>query len=144
MSEDRGSIDETGASATPEAPPKKKRKYKPFSNTSKCHHEGCPYTVHRPQFMATHLKYHEFDRMGVRKIYKCPEEGCGYLATEYTNISGHRRVHSKSKPFICGIDGCEHVSSQGNNMRSHQARIHGWSKSSSANRADTEQTEGLI
>jgi hypothetical protein len=137
-------IDETVVSATTEGPTRKRVKYKPFSRMLTCHHEGCPYTVNRPQFMATHLKYHECDRLGVRKIYKCSEEGCGYLATEFTNISGHRRVHAKSKPFVCGIDGCEHVSSHGNNMRSHQVRIHGWSKSSSANRADSEPPTGFI
>lgn len=117
-------------------PGRKSIKYKPSSGFLKCHHEGCPYRVTRPQFMASHLKYHEYQQLGVKRVYTCDEEGCGYLATEYTNISGHRRVHAKSKPFICGIDGCEHVSSHGNNMRSHQKRVHGLLKNTSLNRAD--------
>jgi len=122
-------------------PVRKSIKYKPSSGIIKCHHEGCPYKVTRPQFMTSHLKYHEYEQLGVKKVYKCEEDGCGYMATEYTNISGHRRVHAKSKPFVCGIDGCEHVSSHGNNMRSHQKRIHGRSKSSTGNRLDDDAAD---
>jgi hypothetical protein len=100
----------------------------------RCHHEGCPYTINRAQFMAAHLRYHEFERLGSKRVFICPEEGCGYLAVEHANIGAHRRVHAEAKPFICEIEGCKHVSAQSNNMRSHQMRVHGWAKMAKDNR----------
>jgi hypothetical protein len=109
----------------------------------KCHYEECPYTINRPQFMVAHLRYHEFERLGSKRVFKCPEDGCGYMAVEHANIGAHRRMHAKVKPFVCGIEGCKHVSSQSNNMRSHQMRAHGWAKISRENRISAQQHVNL-